>query len=162
MRMKRIAEVAQKKHIERRRLIARPGAPRTGSQPRKIPTIVIGDSPEDLEDRLQSLGSVLGLRVAGKKRWGRTALFAELLTEFRKLEASGITLPRNKSLSVEALSMGLGDALRRHGCTNLSDPVLRRDSRKRQFLANKMSRIFGDVHAAIRKYPCKDRLTIGG
>ena len=151
----RIANEVQRKHIEDRVMFPSPGRLRTPNQPAKTPTIVTGDSSAELDAQLDTLGSTLGPRTPGNKRWGRTPLYADLVENFRKLRSLGIALPKGKSLSKKALRMGLGDILRKHGCTELTERTLEKNTKKRNDLANKMSRVFGRVSEAIEKNPAK-------
>jgi hypothetical protein len=152
---KRKARAAQDRLIYERTMCPKPGPPRTPGQPTEKHTVITGSTKEELDTKLGTLATALGPRTRGNKRWGRTALYAELMEHFSKLEANGIRPPGNKRLSKKALSMGLGDILRRHGCTRLSDEALMACTAKRKFLGNKMSRVFGRVSMSLKKGPAK-------
>lgn len=121
--------------------------------------MITGGTQESLDTKLCALEATLGPRTCGNKRWGKAnaALYADLLEHGRRLQRCGVTLPRNKSLSVAACSHGLGEILRRHGCTSFSDAQIQNDSKIRRKIGNKMSRKFGRVADGVEFYPCKDQ-----
>lgn len=108
--------------------------------------VFVADSREKLEDLLNSHRRLVGAAYRGNKRRGKSALYADLLQFFISLKAQGITLPRNKSLSRKVCELGIGDILRRHGCTEESDgDLLRNKLNCRKKLAKKMNGIFEQI-----------------
>lgn len=104
-------------------------------------------------DRLHRMyAAVVGTKYQGNKRIGSATLYADLLQYFIMLKRNGITLPRNKSLSVKACQLGLPDILRRHGRTDLTDRALLNSNNRKQ-IARKMDRIFSHIADVIENTP---------
>ena len=103
------------------------------------------DSDPELDTQLKAYWGAVGKKARGNKRIGKAALYADLVQHFLLLKHKGISLPRNKSLSKQACQFGLGEILRRHGCTPLSDNMLLKSGIERNKVAAKMDRIFSRI-----------------
>jgi hypothetical protein len=103
------------------------------------------DSDPELAMQLNAYWNAVGKKARGNKRIGKAALYADLVKHFLLLKRKGVTRPRNKSLSKKACQFGLGEILRRHGCTKVSDHLLLNNGIARQKIATRMDRIFSRV-----------------
>ena len=131
------------------------GRPRKAVTPENatVLAVFVADSLGELNVLHQAWDQALGQPVRGNKRLGRPRLYADLVQHFTALRRLGVTLPRGKSLSAQAFKYGLGDILRKHGCTDYSDLELIRNSFKRQALATKMNSVFNRVSDAVKSTP---------
>lgn len=112
--------------------------------------IVVGETYSESELLYDALISAIGKPSKGNKRHGRRELYADLVMAFSYLQRLGITLPRNKSLSARACMHGLGEVLRRHGCTEESDQALIRNANGcRMRLGKTLDRVFSRVANAL-------------
>ncbi len=112
--------------------------------------IVIGETYRESESLYDALVSAIGKPARGNKRQGRRALYADLVMAFAELQRLGITLPRNKSLSARACMHGLGEVLRRHGCTEESDLALIKNANGCRLLLGKcLDDVFSRVANAL-------------
>lgn len=128
--------------------------PRKGPEPttqseNRLRATLWGDSPEERDALTAAYLDACGPAVRGNKRLGRSNLYAGLVQAFSALKKRGITLPRNRSLSKDALSFQLGEVLRDHGCTDLSDVELTKNGSKRTALAKRMDSAFKVVADAL-------------
>ncbi len=156
---------AQEREIERR--IAQDIARRPGKRgPEKLhagrPLQLVGfvADPEDMPALESALVRALGPRARGNKRHGGAGRYAALVQAFFELQARGIKLPRNKSLSAKAVRAGLGDVLQDLGLIGAdlnAAELLARNSRKRQDVANKLDRVFSCIADAVENTPAKIR-----
>ena len=121
------------------------GRPLTKTTKNKEFAIFVEDSEEELNKDLAILARVIGSKTQGNKRLGKQKLYADLIKAFKNLKSLGITLPKNKSLSGRAIPHGLGEVLRTHGLTKLSDNALVKNPSERQRIANANSGIFERV-----------------
>jgi hypothetical protein len=129
----------------------KPG-PRKTTPPYKPLIFFTADSAGELEDLVTKYASAIGYKTRGNKRIGKAALYANLVQYFTLLKRHGVTLPRNKSLSARACQFGLGEILRRHGCTDLTDRALM-NGENRKKVAAKMDRIFTRVSKTLEQRP---------
>lgn len=141
---------ADKEHQPRR------GAPRTPSNECTPPAVITAPSLVKLHRKFRTLATILGPRACNK-RWGRIGFYADLMGDFEPLQALGITLPGNKSLSAAACSHGLADTLRKHGHTRFTNKGLLRSGRERRRIAKKLHSAFMRVRCELKKHPPKDR-----
>lgn len=130
--------------------------PRRG--PKKIhiraPFIMfITDNEKDTTRHIQIFNNAVGKKVRGNKRIGKKALYADLVKYFLLLKRHGVTLPRNKNLSKKACQYGLGEILRRHERTSLSDNLLMKSGSERNIIAANMDRIFSRVADCVENTP---------
>lgn len=133
------------------------GRPRKAATPENAPllAVFVADSLVELDVLHQAWDQAIGQPVRGNKRLGRPRLYADLVQHFTELRRLGVTLPRGKSLSARACEYGLGDILRKHGCTSYSDAELVRSSSKRHILASKMNSVFVRISDAVKSTPLK-------
>lgn len=130
--------------------------PKRGPKPTKKlgPVIMfITDNEKDTARHMRIFINAVGKKVRGNKRIGKQALYADLVKYFLLLKRHGVTLPRNKSLSKKACQYGLGEILRRHECTSLSDNLLIKSGSERSVIAARMDRIFNRVADCIENPP---------
>jgi hypothetical protein len=112
--------------------------------------VFVADNLEELDHMLSLHRQIVGPAYRGNKRRGKSQLYADLLQFFMSLKKDGITLPRNKCLSRKVCQLGLGDILRRHGCTERNDVALAVNQNScRERLAVKMNGIFTRVTEAL-------------
>lgn len=133
------------------------GRPRKAATPENAPVraVFVADSLAELDVLQQTWEQAIGPPVRGNKRLGRQRLYADLVQHFIELRRRGVTPPRGRSLSARACAYGLGDILRKHGCTSYSDAELVRSSAKRHILASKMSSVFLRISDAVKSTPLK-------
>lgn len=131
------------------------GRPRKAVTTKDTPALAVfvADSLHELDVLHQAWHQAIGQPVRGNKRLGRPRLYADLVQHFTTLRRLGVTLPRGRSLSARACKYGLGDILRKHGCTRYTDVELVRNSVKRQALATKMNSVFNRVSDAVKSTP---------
>lgn len=136
--------------VKRMAMRPKPGpVPKTRYRPSAILT---ADSEETLDALIAAHARAVGKRERGNKRLGAARLYADLVQEFHTLHRKGITLPRNKSLSRNALvHSNLGDVLRKHGYTTETDEALIKNGAKRRALAHRLDRVFARVAEAVEK-----------
>lgn len=130
--------------------------PKRGPKPTKklAPVIMfITDNEKDTARHMRIFINVVGKKVRGNKRIGKQALYADLVKYFLLLKRHGVTLPRNKSLSMKACQYCLGEILRRHNCTSLSDNLLMKSGDARKIIVDRMDRIFSHVADCIENPP---------
>jgi len=127
-----------------------------GPKPIHIPTPFIwfcADDEGDLNETVRVFTEAIGRKSRGNKRIGKLALYADLTKYFLLLKRHGVTLPRNKSLSKKACQYGLGEILRRHRCTVLSDNMIMKSGDERNKIAARMDRVFSRVADVIENTP---------
>lgn len=125
-------------------------------QPYKKPVIILGSTSDEVDRRLKNLEAILGKRICGNVRWGRVAQYAELMEKFERLQAAGITLPGNSSLSAKACKHRLGNWLRRYNYTRFSDNGLVRSSaERRKICRTKCGSAFQQVRQVLENSPPK-------
>jgi hypothetical protein len=127
----------------------KPGPRKSSAPPHKPLVCFTADSADKLENCITKFAAVIGSKTRGNKRIGKAALYADLLQYFMLLKDQGVTLPRNKSLSARACNFGLGEILRRHGCTDLTDRALMNGEHRKR-VAAKMDRIFTHVSKTLK------------
>jgi len=110
-------------------------------------------SKTEVDKLLEAYLKILGPRMPGNKRYGRKSFYAELVICLRKLHRQEITLPTSKNLSAKALQFGLGDLLREHRYTKLSDLALSKSTPHRRKIAATMGRIFDRASPIIKNIP---------
>lgn len=131
----------------------KPGPARSSREPKTLIASFTANSESELERQLHVHRSVIGKKARGNKRIGRAELYADLVAHFMLLKHRGVTLPRNKSLSKKACEFGLGEILRRHGSTDLSDSLILKSGTARNQIAAKMDRLFTRVAAEVENTP---------
>lgn len=130
--------------------------PKRGPKPCHVyepPILFIADDERESSHQLHVFLAAVGEKKRGNKRIGRQALYADLVKYFLLLKRHGVTLPRNKNLSKKACQYGLGEILRRHKCTLLSDNLLMKSGTERSVIAARMDRIFSRVADCIETPP---------
>jgi hypothetical protein len=108
-----------------------------------------GHTEAELNEKLESLGRVIGKPAKGNKRVGRVALYADLVSYCGRLKAQDIALPQHH-LSREQCTPGLADILRRHGV--LPDDATDKDLENatlRDVVMQRLARIFRRIAAEI-------------
>jgi hypothetical protein len=114
-------------------------------------SVFVTDSEPALNALLEQHQQLIGMAYRGNKRRGKSYVYSVLLVFFCRLRANGITLPRNKSLSLKALELGIneltiGDFFRQYKYTTASDIELIRNSNHcRKKIAIKMNGLFTHV-----------------
>lgn len=148
---KQIAEAEKIEKTIKRNLENHPpaGRPKTKESTDKKYPVYVENSEQALDESLAIHAKVVGSKTRGNKRLGKEALYADLIQAFKTLKELGITLPKNKSLSKKAIPHGLGEILRKHGLTTLSDDDLMENSSERQLIANANNGIFERVAGQI-------------
>ncbi len=112
--------------------------------------VFVADNLTGLNTLMKRHRSLIRGKYRGNKRLGRTALYAELLQFFTLLKELRITVPRNGSLSLQVCALGIGDILRRHGCTEFTDiQLLLNTNHCRERLGKKMRGIFAQVYKVL-------------
>lgn len=79
------------------------GRPR-GKIKYKEPFTLVGESPQEVDDKFSLLQKILGPKAKGNKRHFHPQLYRDLLEVFLHLHRSGITLPKGGNLSVKAVT----------------------------------------------------------
>jgi hypothetical protein len=154
---------AQERDIERRiaqDIVRRPGkrGPEKIHASQNLQLVGFVADPEDMPALEAALVRALGPRARGNKRHGIAGRYAALVQAFFELQARGIKLPRNKSLSAKAVRAGLGDVLQDLGLIGAdfnAAELLARNSRKRQSVANNLDRVFSRIADAVENTPAK-------
>ena len=133
------------------------GRPRKVATYEKAPVLAVfvANSQIEIDVLLETWTQAIGQPVRGNKRLGRLRLYADLVQHYTELRRLGVTLPRGKSLSALACQYGLGDILRKHGCTRYSDAELIQSSSKRHIVATKMHSVFLCISNAVKSTPLK-------
>ena len=121
------------------------GRPRTGKRLQKVLPIATGQDPVRI---LMITDKVLGSRAKGNKRWGKIALYLDLVDYFSELKRQGVCLPR-QHLSAVAAQPRLEQILIRHGYLHEFERGALGDATKRDQVGRKMARIFIRVANAI-------------
>jgi hypothetical protein len=120
------------------------GRPR-GSVEYKTPVVYTGETQAEIDDQFARLSRALGPKGKGNSRHGRQFFYKQLLDVFQGLRHLGVTLPRNGSLSAEAVLHGVGQILIDHGYTRHSVAGLCRNSTERYRLGHALRNVFGRV-----------------
>jgi hypothetical protein len=128
------------------------GRPR-GKIKYKEPFTVVGESQQEVEDKLSLLQKILGPKARGNKRHFHPQLYRDLLEVFLRLHHSGITLPKGGNLSVKAVKEGVGQVLKACNYTDKTADQLVKNSRERRRLGKVMKSIFGRVADVVYSNP---------
>ncbi len=129
------------------------GRPRCKKIKYKEPFTVVGESQQEVEDKLALLQKILGPKAKGNKRHFHPQLYRDLLEVFLRLHRSGITLPKGGNLSVKAVREGVGQVLNACNYTDKTADQLVKDSRERRRLGKVMKSIFGRVAEVVDSNP---------
>jgi hypothetical protein len=147
-----------------------PLSPRRGRPPKKsnrtpFALTLVGDSPEELDQKLAIFERIIGPKKRGNKRRGKLQLYVDLWRCFENMRLAGVKPPVGGNLSRYAFdfnrgmsfgtedvsthekesSVFLGDVLRRHKITRRSDELLFKSSSHRLAIARRMRRVFDHV-----------------
>lgn len=149
-----LVQVHHAKELQRRYIaqIEMGRAPKPRRAHRQKPVFFFGDTRAEVDLQVETFSAIMGPRTRGNKRHGRRSFYADLFSCLLTFNANGVTLPSSKNLSRKAIFLGLGDVLRGHRYTKLSDAALMKSSTSREKLARSIGRIFDRVSPIVKKY----------